>query len=128
MAQPNTKYRYTPKAQIGDVILPYSGRNEDKIPFAPSRFGNIPPSKDKGLEFVVERTAMTGGGYNCPAFLNDYFPDGWHVTARQLKPDGSYDTKGKTINFYQSGCFIDMIAQVPVVRKMRMTFIEEDAQ
>ena len=74
-------------------------------------------------EWVVERTAMTGGGTGHGP--HDIYPDGWHVTARRLTATGAYDPTGVTTKFYQSGCFTNMVMphEVVVVRRMRRTFI-----
>jgi hypothetical protein len=70
--------------------------------------------------FVVERTAMDGGGTGHGP--NDVFPDGWHVEARRLNPDGRYNPRAEKIEFYQSGCFNCMVPQVEVLGKMRQNF------
>jgi len=114
---------YTNKANVGEVILPYRGKDEQGREFKPSGFGNLKAPKNKDLEFVVEKTAFEGGGTGHGP--HDIYPDGWHVTARQLNSDGTYNSGNKTIEFYQSGCFIDTIKEVPVVRKMRITFVED---
>lgn len=70
-------------------------------------------------EYVVVKTQNTGGGTGHGP--HDYYPDGWHVTARKLK-NGKFDKKGLKISFYQDGCFTVVNENVPVVRKMVMTF------
>ena len=90
----------TKKAKIGDVII---------------------PKKRGKLEYVVEKAVMEGGGHQLEmSGHHSYFPDGWHVTARQLKKDGEYNSSGRLIDFYQSGCFCDMIEEVTVVGKMKV--------
>jgi hypothetical protein len=69
------------------------------------------PSRGKA-QFVVEKADMQGGGR---AMFNDYYPDGWHVTARRLNDDRSYNPKGEIIQFYQSGCFTTNIGEVELV-------------
>jgi hypothetical protein len=68
-------------------------------------------------DFIVVGTSFSGGGYGHGA--GDYYPNGHHVEARQLKADGTYDPKGQKIEFYQSGCFICKIEKIKPVRKMR---------
>jgi hypothetical protein len=72
----------------------------------------------KGLEFLVERTAMEGGS---TGGLQES-PNGWHVTARQLNRDGTYNPRGNVITFYQSGDFNTMVEKVKVIGKMKMEF------
>lgn len=90
-----------PKLQIGDVFT------------SPKLQG----------KWVVEETAMTGGGTGHGP--HDVYPDGWHVSARRLTTLGYYDPTGMTTHFYQSGCFTNMIRpdEVTVVGKMKRTFI-----
>lgn len=74
-------------------------------------------------KFVVEAANMQGGGTGHGPC--DVYPDGWHVRARRLNKDGSYDPKGEVICFYMSGCFTCMIEpkDVQIVGKMQMRFI-----
>ena len=64
--------------------------------------------------YVVTRAKSEGGGTGHGP--HDVYPDGWHISATQLKhkitgwPDAvigtfEYNDDGKTISFYQSGCF-----------------------
>lgn len=87
----------TREAMVGDIIL----LNDQK--------------------YVVEETKMCGGGTGHGPF--DIYPDGWHVTARRLNNDGTYDPHGLTKKFYMSGCFTNMITEVEVVGKMKRTFV-----
>lgn len=65
------------------------------------------PDKSRGTaKFVVIDGVMSGGGI---AQGNDVYPDGWHITARRLNNQGSFDPKGEVIVFYMTGCFINMI-------------------
>lgn len=73
-------------------------------------------------KFVVEAANMQGGGSgNGPG---DDYPDGWHVRARRLNEDGSYNPKGEAIHFYMSGFFLGMVEpkDVQIVGKMQMRF------
>lgn len=82
-------------AQIGDVIE------------FPKREG----------KWVVEKAEMTGGGY---AMFNDYYPDAWHVTARRLNDDGSYNPKRRTVRFTQNTvCYNTVIKGVKKVGKLK---------
>lgn len=69
-------------------------------------------------EYVVELTRMSGGGTGHG--LHDVYPDGHHVRARRLSESGFYDPNGIVVEFYQSGCFTNMIGEddVEVKRKM----------
>jgi hypothetical protein len=66
--------------------------------------------------YVVEHAAMEGGGTGHGA--HDIYPDGWHIRARKLKADGSYNPMGVEIEFYQSGAFTVVNEKVPVVGKL----------
>jgi hypothetical protein len=77
--------------------------------------------RSRGLaKFVVEKTAMEGGGTGHGP--NDIYPDGWHVFARRLSVENTYDPKGELINFYQSGCFNSLVKDVEVVGKMNKKY------
>lgn len=66
--------------------------------------------------YVVEHAAMEGGGTGHGP--HDIYPDGWHIRARKLKADGSYDPQGVEIEFYQSGAFTAVNEKVPVVARL----------
>lgn len=70
--------------------------------------------------WVVEEARMADGG---TAMFNDYYPDGWRVTARLLGPQCVYNPKGRAITFHQSGCFNDVIEGVAVVGRMKRIFV-----
>lgn len=74
-------------------------------------------------KFVVESANMQGGGTGHGP--GDVYPDGWHVQARRLNNNGTYDPKGEVIRFYMSGCFTCIIdkSDVKVVGKMQMWFV-----
>lgn len=67
-------------------------------------------------KFVVESAKMQGGDTG-----RDEYPDGWHVRARRLNKDDSYNPDGELIQFYMSGCFTYMIEpkDVEIVGKMK---------
>jgi hypothetical protein len=98
----------TKRAQVGDII---------KLP------GNVG-------RHVVERAEMEGGGIGHTP--KDRYPDGHHVTARQLNEDGSYNASNPTVVFYQSGEFdpatTKIIPEVQVIGKMNIPepVIEEE--
>lgn len=72
-------------------------------------------------EFVVEYVALEGGGSGHGP--HDVFPDGWHVLARRLKADGSYDPQGEVVDFYQTGCFVNVVDSPDFIRTMERTFV-----
>lgn len=57
----------------------------------------------------------------------DDYPPGWHIIARRLNPDGSYNPEGEVIRFYLSGNFTCILNpdDVKIVGKMtrKVTFI-----
>ena len=69
-------------------------------------------------KFVVEKANMEGGGTGHGA--GDVYPDGWHVEARRLNEDGTYNPKGEVILFYMSGCFTNTVEMkdIQIVSKM----------
>lgn len=85
-------------------------------------FGAYDPSRAKA-KFVVEEAGMQGGGHSGRG--DGDYPDGWHVKARRLNNDDSYDPNGEVICFYMSGCFNGVIkpTNVRVVGKMRLHFV-----
>lgn len=98
------KEQYTKKAQVGDVII---------------------PDEKKALEYIVIRAELEGGGTGHG--FHDIYPNGWHVKARKLNSDGSYNSEAKTIDFYQSGSFTNMKEKVKIVGKMKQIFVSEKA-
>ncbi len=67
-------------------------------------------------QYVVTETRMEGGG---TAMFNDYYPNGWHVKAKKLDANGTYNDTAEEISFYQSGAFTAMIETKEVIRKMK---------
>jgi hypothetical protein len=64
-------------------------------------------------DFVVEFTAMTGGD-------GKEWPDAWHVLARRLNKDRSYNAGGKVVKFTQNTRhFTTCISGVSVVGRMQ---------
>jgi hypothetical protein len=98
-------------AHQGDVIDIYESKKEG--------FRNKQPyDKTKGLEFVVEEAGYRGVDKGAAR---------WHVSARQLNNDGTYDPTGVVVSFFQDPDFYGWIPEVKVVGKMRKTYerIEE---
>ena len=108
--------------------------NEDERVAAAAKSGKVPsktrivelgahdPSRAKA-KFVVEVANIQGGGTGHGS--GDVYPDGWHVQARRLNDDGTYNPNGEIIRFYMSGCFTCMVKpkDVQVVGKMQMRFV-----
>lgn len=67
--------------------------------------------------YVVEHARSQGGG--TAHGPHDIYPDGWHIRARKLNDDGSYNPLGIEIEFYQSGAFTVVNKDVLVVGKLR---------
>ena len=102
-----------PTLRMGDVVRS-------------ARFADLQPRRKNRTkaEYVVENTFVGGGG--CAHGPHDRYPDGLHVNARRLKPDGEYDPEGEAILFSVSGCFthtIDM-EEVEVVGRMQIHFVK----
>jgi hypothetical protein len=72
--------------------------------------------------FVVEEAKLDGGGTGHGPY--DIYPDGWHILARKLGKDETYDPKGQLIQFYQDGSFDCVISEIEVVGKMKRMFIK----
>jgi hypothetical protein len=68
-------------------------------------------------EFVVVKTNLEGGGI---AMFHDEYSDGHRAYCKRLK-NGIYDPDGQEVNFYQSGGFTAMIADIKPSRKMKKT-------
>lgn len=68
--------------------------------------------------FVVVEAKLTGGGTGHGK--HDIYPDGWEITAKRLKEDGSYDSDSEEIKFFQSGSFAHLVnVNIPVLRTMK---------
>ena len=78
-----------------------------------AKVGHIISIPKKSGTWVVEEAEMTGGGY---AQAMDYYPDSWHVIARKLDKDGSYNPKGRKTTFTQNtNCYNTVIEGVKKV-------------
>lgn len=102
---------------------------DDRLAMA-AKFGKVPPKyvnvdygayeEDRGkAEFVVEHAKMEGGDER------NSIPDGLHILARRLNPDGSYDKDGEVIDFYldnNHGCQIPL-ESITIKRKMKKKFV-----
>ena len=64
--------------------------------------------------YVVTKTQMTGGGTGHGP--HDVYPDGHHVTAMSMEEDNAF------IQFYQTGCFINMIEDVKPIGQARVIY------
>jgi hypothetical protein len=85
-----------------------------------SEIGDVITIPGKSGKWVVEDAKMTGGGY-CH---NDYYPDAWHVTARRLNEDGTYNPNGDSVGFTQdTNCYSNVIIGVEKVGKMKRIFV-----
>lgn len=77
-------------------------------------------------EYVVIETRMQRGGSGMGVLFGHYdeYPDGWHVVAKRLDQGRKWNPNGEEIEFYMTGCFIDMIPpnEVRIVGKMKMGF------
>jgi hypothetical protein len=119
------------KTRSCPVTFPIS---EDERVAAAAKSGKIPP-KARTVElgaydpsrarakFVVEAANMQGGGTGHGP--GDVYPDGWHVRARRLNGNGTYDRNGEMIEFYMTGCFIGLIKaeEVEIIGKMQRRFV-----
>lgn len=143
ITSPNFAYGYYEDAERKFVVV--DGRTktrpvmshvgEDERVAAAAESGTAPPKmrttelsaydpSRSTAKFIVEAAAMEGGGSGGHGPGDDY-PDGWHVKARRLNQDGSYDPDGEVIGFYMTGHFNCMInpKEVQVVGKMQMRFV-----
>lgn len=73
--------------------------------------------------FVVEEAFSNGGGamMGMGGHMESYH-DGWHVRARRLNGDGTYNPKGELIDFYQTE-MSESTGPVTVIGKLKRTFI-----
>lgn len=99
--------------EVGDVLT-----NKYPVVFQGEFVGDAEEEYDTDYligDYVVERTRITGGQTG-----RDFYPDGHQVRARKLNEDGSYDPGGTVVEFYQSGCFTNMISPNEVETHRRM--------
>ena len=91
-----------------------------------AQLGNIIKLPGRDGRYVVERAELEGGGIGHHA--DDKYPNGWHVTARRLNEDLSYNETNPYIDFYQSGEFdtaqVLMFKTIRVIGQMNRTFVE----
>ena len=108
--------------------------DEDERLAVAAKSGKVPPktgtvelgaydSSRATAKFVVEDANMQGGGTGHG--LGDTYPDGWHVQARRLNKDESYNPEGEVICFYMSGRSTCMVEpkDLQIVGKMQMRFV-----
>lgn len=101
--------------------LGYHLKLNDALSYVESVVGNKVDNNTFVLEsgeFVVVKTAMEGGGRS----HNDEYPDGHRVYCKRLNADGTYNPDGFEIQFYQSGCFTNVVEpdKITPIRTMRM--------
>lgn len=70
-------------------------------------------------KYIVYKTAMDGGGTGHGP--HDVYPDGHHVYCENV------ETKER-VDFYQSGCFTCMIADIKPIGKAKLKWVVEDNQ
>lgn len=139
----SSKFAYGYRNRKAQEVITVDGRTEDHFVtfrmneedrvIAAAKSGKIPPKKETvnlgaydpsraKAKFVIEIANMEGGGTGHG--LGDVYPDGWHVYARRLNADGTYNPNGEVIHFYMSGDFnCKVVAEdVQVVGKMHMQF------
>lgn len=122
-------------AQVGDVLIGDSrwivagSDSSDRWTIGHGGRWQLQTRSDRsrdGANFVVVRTAMTGGGTGHGP--GDIYPDGYEVTVKRLVGDGTYDPNGEELVFFQTGCFNCMIPNPRFAeRRMRMVvdFVSE---
>ena len=73
-------------------------------------------------KFVVAEANLQGGGNGSRP--TESYRNGWHVRARRLNADGSYDQQGEVIRFYTTGDFTCVIEleDLQIVGKMQRQF------
>ena len=108
--------------------------SEDERVTVAAKSGKV-PSKTRTVElgahdpdrarakFVIETANMEGGGTGHGP--HDVYPNGWHIKARRLNNDGTYNPNGEVIRFFMTGWFGCMVdpKDVRVVGKMQMRFV-----
>ena len=68
----------------------------------------------KDGKFVVVNTAYDGGSDG-----HDPYPNGHHVFCSRLNDNGTYNENAPIVDFYQSGCFTNMIEGIKPIDKMK---------
>lgn len=99
------------------------------------KFGKMPPKsapveEDYGspdltrakAEYVVVEAQMQGGGPIQGDSVG--YPDGWHVVAKRLDDGRKWNPLGEEIEFYMTGCFLNMIPpnKIKIVGRMEYSF------
>lgn len=84
-------------------------------------YGSVDLTRAK-VEYVVIEARMQGGGTGHGP--HDVYPDGWHVVAKRLDDGRKWNPEGEEIEFYMTGCFMNMIPpnKVKIVGKMKVGF------
>jgi len=111
--------------RIGDVFVAKGlfkekeGNNVWSLSDREPSFGETTELKEG--QFVVVGAAMEGGGQGHGP--HDIYPDGWRIEAQRLNDDGTWNSDGKKVYFYQSGSFTCLISKpLEVVKRMKMSF------
>lgn len=112
--------------------VPCSISEDERVAIA-AKTGEIPPKKRimelgahdpsrASAKFVVESAKMEGGG---GGHGGETYPDGWHVRARRLNEDGTYNPNGEAIRFYMTSGFTCLVEpeHVQIVGEMQMQFV-----
>jgi hypothetical protein len=105
---------------VGDVFLLKEG---DNVFFTgrTSHSDDVTISDKDAGRYVAYKTTYDGGGTGHG--MHDIYPDGHHVWCEELDA-----VKPRRFNFYQSGCFRNMLPDIkPVGRARKMwVFIGDD--
>jgi hypothetical protein len=88
-------------------------------------YGSVDLTRAKA-EYVVIEAKMQGGGSGMGVIYghNDEYPDGWHVVAKRLGNGRKWNPNGEEIQFYVTGCFINMIPSNKILKvgEMKLSF------
>lgn len=115
--------------QTTSLIASTSLSEDERISIA-AKTGSIPEKSadvDYGAydesrgtaEFVVEHAAMEGGDER------NSIPDSWHIVARRLNKDGSYNKDGEVIDFYTVDYHSTNVPleNITIKRKMKKAYV-----
>jgi hypothetical protein len=107
--------------EIAAIVLETKKMPKGEALWVDRDYGSADLSRAKA-EYVVIEALMQGGGTGHGP--GDVYPDGWHVVAKRLDDGRMWNPDGEEIEFYMTGCFINMIPpnKVLIVGKMKMGF------
>ena len=113
--------RHLTDDEIAEIVLKTRKMPTGDALWIDEDFGS-PDLSRANAEYVVIETKMQGGGTGHGP--HDVFPDGWHVVAKRLDAGRKWNSDGEEIEFYMTGCFINMIPPNKVVKvgEMKMSF------